>query len=79
MDALMMSVESMWQQFAAAVSIPMNGVQWTESRRCFYAGITVLISQLNNMPDDEKKAVEQLVAWAKQCAEFNRRIQEGKA
>lgn len=31
-------LETAWQLYAVHVKVPPGGVQWTESRRCFFAG-----------------------------------------
>ena len=36
--ALTNLIETLWLLFAAGVKIPPGGVQWVESRRCFFAG-----------------------------------------
>lgn len=35
-------IEALWLLFAATVKIPTGGVQWVESRRCFFAGAATL-------------------------------------
>ena len=35
-------IETLWQLFAAHVAVPPGGVQWIESRRCFFAGASTL-------------------------------------
>lgn len=37
------SIEESWQGYAAALGIPVGGVQWSEMRKAFYAGCSVLL------------------------------------
>ena len=39
-------LETLWLLFAHHVKIPPGGVQWIESRRCFFAGALTLFSCL---------------------------------
>ena len=39
-------IETLWLLFATHVKIPPGGVQWIESRRCFFAGATTLFECL---------------------------------
>jgi hypothetical protein len=42
-------IETMWLLFAASVKIPAGGAQWTESRRCFFAGAATLFEALTRI------------------------------
>lgn len=39
-------IETLWLMFAASVDIPPGGVQWVESRRCFFMGAAVLFEAI---------------------------------
>ena len=39
-------IETLWQLFAVHVGIPPGGVQWIESRRCFFGGANLLFETI---------------------------------
>ena len=39
-------IEALWLLFAANVKIPPGGVQWVESRRCFFAGAATVFEAI---------------------------------
>ena len=44
-------IEALWQLFAASVAVPTGGVQWIESRRCFFMGAAVLFEAIQRVLD----------------------------
>ena len=44
-------LETLWLLFAHHVKIPPGGVQWIESRRCFFAGAMTLFECLMRIPE----------------------------
>ena len=53
-------IEALWRLFAAATDIPTGGVQWIESRRCFFAGALTLFEAINRImePGTEPTAAD---------------------
>jgi hypothetical protein len=45
-------IEALWLIFAASVKIPTGGVQWIESRRCFFAGALTTFEALMMIMED---------------------------
>lgn len=73
-----MKIENLWQSYAAAVGVPMGGVQWTETRRAFYAGAGGLLAELRKMDDDEAAGVRMLEALSAEYRSFIRGVRAGK-
>lgn len=73
------TVEDMWQGFAAAVGVPVGDVQWTETRRAFFAGCHAMLTAVKNIPDDEAAGVAQLQDYEAEVHGFFDRIARGAA
>lgn len=74
-----MTVEEMWQEYAAAVSVPLGGTQWTETRRAFYAGVSSLLAEVRKLPDDEPAAVAIMHRIQLETLDFYERVKRGGA
>ncbi len=76
----MKSIEDQWQQFAAAVSVPVGGVQWVETRLAFYAGAWSLLMSLRAFDGPEEDGVRMMRALEREGeAFFARNIARMKA
>lgn len=51
-------IETIWQLYAATVKIPPGGVQWVESRRCFFAGASTLFECILRIMDPGTEPTE---------------------
>lgn len=51
-------IETLWTLFAAHVEIPTGGVQWVESRRCFFGGAATMFEAMLRMMDPGDEATE---------------------
>lgn len=74
------TIESLWQEYASRVRVPMGGLQWKETRRAFYAAsVALLQAQRDQVPENEEAGVEWLQSMLDECARFFERVREGKA
>ncbi len=51
-------IESVWLLYAVATHIPIKTVQWTESRRCFFAGALTLFESVMMVLDSGTEPTE---------------------
>jgi hypothetical protein len=72
-DAPQRTVEELWQSYAAMVGVPVGGVQWTETRRAFYAGAMDVLIQVKSLPDSEVLAVARMTRLEKEVIEWSDR------
>jgi len=76
-------IETLWIMFAASVEIPTGGVQWVESRRCFFAGAaTVFEAVLRIMePGDEPTDADlrRMNRLAEELTRFQTDMKAGRA
>lgn len=72
-----MKVEELWQSYAAAVGVPVGGVQWTETRRAFYAGAMGLLCELKGMGGSEDEGVAALKSLESECVAFAESVGRG--
>ena len=76
-------IEALWLLFAAGTKIPTGGMQWVESRRCFFAGALTLFEALNRVlepgtePTDADLA--RMNALAAELARFGKELAAGLA
>lgn len=68
-------IEDMWFEYATACGIPMGGVQWTETRRAFYAGAFSLLTAQRLAPaldsgEDDSVGVAWLQSIDEECKAF---------
>ena len=51
-------IETLWLMYAAHVKIPTGGVQWIESRRCFFAGATTIFEAFMRIMEPGEEPTE---------------------
>lgn len=75
-------IETLWQLFAVSVAIPPGGTQWTESRRCFFAGARTLFETIIRIlePDAEPTETDlRRMDWiAKELERFATDLEAGR-
>lgn len=76
-------IETLWLLFAASVEIPTGGVQWVESRRCFFAGAATLFEAIMRILEPGEDATEADLARmeriAKELERYQREVGSGLA
>lgn len=75
-------LEALWLLFAASAGIPSGGVQWVESRRCFFGGAMTLFEAIMRIMEPDREATDadlaRMDAIAKELARFGRDLAEGR-
>ena len=61
-------IEGLWLLFATAVKIPPGGVQWVESRRCFFAGALTTFETLVMIMEPDAEPTDADVARVEKIA-----------
>src|SRR5262245_14592191 len=72
-------IEMLWMMFAASTQIPAGGVQWTESRRCFFAGAATLFEAVMRILDVDAEPTEADLARMDRISQELTRFQEDLA
>ena len=76
-------IETLWQLYASHVGIPIGGTQWTESRRCFFAGAATLFEAVMRVLDEDREPTEadlaHMDAIAKELERFHVDVAQGRA
>lgn len=76
-------IEALWRLFAAAVKIPPGGVQWVESRRCFFGGASTLFETIMRILEPGEDATEadyrRMDRIAKELTRYQDDLKAGRA
>ena len=74
-------IETLWQLFAVHVKVPTGGVQWVESRRCFFAGANLLFECIMRILEPGTEPTEadlsRMSAIADELQQFAKDLTEG--
>lgn len=76
-------VEAMWRLYAAYGEVPAGGVQWVESRRCFFMGAACLFDAILRILDEGREPTDADVGRmdriAAELARFGDELKAGRS
>lgn len=74
-----MRIKQAWVEFSDDILMDVSSVQFTETRRAFYAGaFAVMVETLEITELEDEEAVKALSGMRAECVEFLDQLKQGK-